>query len=325
MEDPVLDKELLEALAKLPLSNIWENLSLSRIDNEKRSIDNNARQSKLDGLRVYDRSIRSSPDGPSLQIRVYHPERVRSPMPALLWIHGGGYVVGSIEGTDPMVSRLAQSLGCLIVAVNYRLAPENPYPAPLEDCYTALAWVFNHAQALGVDIDRIAVGGLSAGAGLAAGLALQARDRGEYSVLFQFLLCPMLDPLRESGTVIELEDPRLWSWQDNRNGWQAYLGERLERNDIPHYASPLRADDLRRLPAAYIYVGTHDIFIDENIQYAKQLSVAGNTVELHTIAGASHGFEFMAPEAGISKRAWKSHEAALKNAFQFSEQNAAAS
>ncbi|MEU0497332.1 alpha/beta hydrolase [Mycobacterium sp. NPDC006124] len=224
-----------------------------------------------------------------------HRAPVQTPKgPALLWIHGGGYVIGSAAQDDDLCRRLARDLGATVVAVDYRLAPEYPYPIPLQDCYRALTWL---AELTAVDPTRVAIGGASAGGGLAAALALLARDRGEVSVAAQLLVYPMLDD--RSGTQEGLDDRnhRLWTQKSNRYGWSSYLGDA-----DPNVAVPARNSDLSGLPPAWIGVGTNDLFHREDLAYAERLTAAGVPCDVEVVAGAYHGFDGVASKAPVSRR-----------------------
>lgn len=224
-------------------------------------------------------------------VRLFRPAGVTEAAPALLWIHGGGYVVGTAQQDDRLCRRFSRRLGITVASVDYRLAPEHPYPAPLEDCYATLAWL---AGLPSVDRYRIAIGGASAGGGLAAALALLARDRAEVSPAFQLLTYPMLDD-RSSATAPNA-NYRLWDNRSNRFGWAAYLG-----NADPQVAVPGRRNDLSGLPPAWIGVGTHDLFHDEDLAYAERLRAAGVPCQVETIPGAFHGFDLVLPKAQVSR------------------------
>lgn len=225
-------------------------------------------------------------------VRLYRPVGVTRPAPALVWIHGGGYLFGSAKQDDALCRRFSKSLGITVASVDYRLAPQHPYPAPLEDCYSALIWC---AGLPAVDPDRVAIGGASAGGGLAAALALLARDRGEITPAFQLLTYPMLDDRSSSAPT----NPkfRLWDPESNRIGWDAYLG-----GADPQIAVPARRTDLSGLPPAWVGVGTHDLFHDEDVEYARRLVEAGVPCQLQLIPGAFHGFDLVAAKAGISRQ-----------------------
>lgn len=250
-------------------------------------------------------------------VRLYRPAGVTEPAPALLWIHGGGYVFGSAKQDDALCLRFSKALGITFASVDYRLAPEHPYPAPLEDCYAALTWL---ADLPAVDRDRVAIGGASAGGGLAAALALLARDRrseygsdggsdgGKVAPVFQLLVYPMLDDRSSSAPI----DPnhRLWDPRANRFGWTSYLG-----GADPEVAVPARRTDLSGLPPAWIGVGTHDLFHDEDIEYARRLAEAGVPCQVELVAGAFHGFDLVAAKAPVSRQFFRMQCEALRPAL----------
>ena len=210
---------------------------------------------------------------------------------------------------------MVATVPCVVVSVDYRLAPEDPYPAPLEDCYDALVWMASHAHKLGIDEHRITFGGISAGGGLAAALALLVRDRGGLSVLFQMLLCPMIDDRNVTPSSQMSTDPGVWSRDSNLRGWAAYLGGNSGSAEVSQYAAPSRATDLSQLPRAYVAVGSLDLFVDENIIYAQRLNQSGVSTGLHVFMGAYHGFEIFAWDAPLSMLARDTHFAALRHAF----------
>ncbi|MDZ4234286.1 MAG: alpha/beta hydrolase [Dietzia sp.] len=240
-------------------------------------------------------------------VRLYRPEDVPTPSPALLWIHGGGYVIGAAAQDDVLCRRFARELGATVVSVDYRLAPEHPYPAPVEDCYSALSWLRSLPS---VDPERVAIGGASAGGGLAATLALFARDRGEIDVAAQILAYPMIDDRTVQRTGLENPGHRLWNQSSNRFGWRAYLG-----NADPDVAVPARREDLAGLPPAWIGVGTLDLFHDEDLVYAERLREAGVSCEVMVVEGAFHGFDGIVPKADISQSFFASQCALLRTAF----------
>ncbi|MEY2569758.1 MAG: hypothetical protein QOE63_108 [Acidimicrobiaceae bacterium] len=229
-------------------------------------------------------------------VRVHRPWEVAADAPAILSMHGGGYVIGNRNLDDQRLERMCSTLGCIGFSVEYRLAPEHPYPAPLEDCYTALRWLFEHADDLGVDRSRIGVTGVSAGGGLAASLALLARDLGEFRLAFQALECPMLDD-RQRTPSSQLDGLPMWSREANAFGWRSYLGPRYGTTDVPAYAAPARARDLAGVPPTFISVGALDGFRDEDVEFATRLYQAGVPTDLHVHAGAPHGFHMFAGTA----------------------------
>jgi len=243
--------------------------------------------------------------GSGVGVRLHRPAGAEQPGPALLWIHGGGYVLGTAQQDDDVCRRFARELGVTVAAVDYRLAPEHPYPAPLEDCYAALTWL---TKLPAVDPARVAIGGASAGGGLAAALAFLARDRGQVSPTLQLLAYPMLDD--RSGSTPEKPNYRLWGPKSNRFGWAAYLG-----NADPNVAVPGRREDLSGLPPAWIGVGTHDLFHDEDLAYAERLAAAGVPCQVEVVSGAFHGFDLIVPKAGVSRAFFASQCASLRSAL----------
>ena len=239
--------------------------------------------------------------------RLYRPTAAAAPTAALLWIHGGGYLLGSPEQDDALCRRYVQRLGIVVAAARYRLAPEHPYPIPLEDCYTVLTWL---AGLPGVDAGRIAIGGASAGGGLTAALSFLARDRGEVSPVLQVLSYPMLDD-RTVGPELDKPGFRLWNTRSNRFGWTSYLG-----GADPAVAVPARRTDLAGLAPAWLGVGTLDLFCAEDLAYAARLNAAGVECEVHEVPGAFHGFDGLAPKAAVSQAYFDSTCASLRRALK---------
>jgi acetyl esterase/lipase len=221
--------------------------------------------------------------------------------PAVLYLHGGGMISGSVALYDGPISRYVSCSGVPMLAVDYRLAPEHPYPAPVEDCYSGLQWLAEHGIELGVDAARIAVMGDSAGGGLGAAVALLARDRGTPALSRQILIYPMLDD-RNTCPDLEIVPFAVWSYDDNITGWRALLGDAIGSANVPAYAAPARAADLSGLPPCYLEVGQLDIFRDEDLKYAQRLSEAGVTVEFHLRPGVPHEFETYAYATDIARR-----------------------
>jgi acetyl esterase/lipase len=245
------------------------------------------------------RTERVVPGDPDIRVRIHRAKDATGLLPAIVTLHGGGYVIGSYDMDDPLFDRWCPSLGVVGVAVDYRLAPETPYPGATEDGYAALRWTYEHADELGIDRSRIGVYGLSAGGGLAAALVLMARDRGDVPIAFQLLDCPMLDD-RQTNPSIRAEGLYVWSPQSNDFAWRAYLGDRYGSDDVPAYAAPARETDLAGLPPTCIVVGSIDGFRDEDIDYALRLNQAGVACELHVIAGLPHGY-LLVPDAAAVK------------------------
>lgn len=259
-------------------------------------------QPTIEGVMTEERMLPGPENSPDVLVRIYQPAYRPDTLPALIWIHGGGYVLGNIESDDLGMKQLVKAVECVIVSVEYRLAPEHPFPAPLEDCYAALKWLAAHTGELGVNASRIAIGGASAGGGLTAGLALMARDRKEVQLCFQLLIYPMIDDRNLTQASETVPDTFIWSRESNLIGWRSYLGHEPGGEDVSPYAAPFRATDLSGLPPAYISVGDLDLFLHENITYAQRLLEAGVPTELHVYPGAFHAFDGTAPTADVSQR-----------------------
>lgn len=296
--DDLLDPELAAALAAMPPFGPITADNLPQIRAQRALLLQDVELS--DAVERTDHTFPGLAGGPEVTVRVHRPKKGDGPLPCIYWVHGGGYIIGSYEMEDLRFDRWCQSLNCVGVAVEYRLAPETPYPGPLDDCYAGLVRTFEHAEELGIDRERLGIGGASAGGGLAAGLALLARDRGEVPVAFQLLVYPMIDDRME--TVSSSWDVPVWPPASNRFGWDSYLGN-LAGGKAPAYAVPARATDLAGLPPAFIMVGTLDGFHDEDVAYAQRLNHASVHCELHVYPGAPHGFDGFVPDARISKAA----------------------
>ena len=295
------DPELAPAVPLLPRSDLSDVAAARRAIDEM--LSSAMGQTDLTGLVVEDRQI-EGPDGP-VRVRTYVPEGLERPAPAILQIHGGGFVVGSIETEHAGNAQVAREVGAVMVAVGYRLAPEHPFPAGLEDCYAGLVWLHDQADALGVDRSRIAVAGSSAGGGLAAAVALMARDRGGPALCFQYLGIPELDDRLETASMRTFVDTPLWARPAAELSWRYYLGPGRSgpgTDDVPPYAAPARATDLAGLPPAYVSTMEFDPLRDEGILYALALLAAGVPVELHQYPGTFHGSSLVTG-AGVSQRA----------------------
>lgn len=257
----------------------------------------------VDGVAMEERRI-AGPDGrPGVTVVVYRPIETVGPTGAVLWLHGGGFVAGHPAGDHTLASSLAADLGALVVAVDYRLAPEHPFPAALDDAAAALAWLDASADELGVDRARIGLAGASAGGGLAACLAQRALDKGGPALVVQCLVYPMLDDRttrsrRGAGRIA-------WTPAANRFAWAAYLGGRRRGASAPPpYAAAARRGDLTGMPPAWIGVGTLDLFHDESVEYARRLGAAGVPCALHVVPGMYHGADAVAPDA-VAMRAFR--------------------
>lgn len=255
-------------------------------------------------VQISDTWIPGHADDPDVRVKLYRPADLAPGSSAIYWIHGGGMILFDADRDDPRCAEFAARHGCLVVSVDYRLAPEHPAPAPIHDCYAGLVWLAATADALGIDPDRIVIGGASAGGGLAAGAALFARDHGGPSPMAQFLVYPMLDHRNVTASSHRIVDDRVWHRAANVSAWDAYLGG----GEPTPYSSPSIADDLSGLPPAYVNVGSFDLFLDENVDFALRLNAAGTLCELHVYPGAFHGSNGMLPDHPLSLR-WRADEA----------------
>ena len=240
---------------------------------------------------------------PDLSVYIFSPANPTTNMPAVFWIHGGGMIIGRADQDTAWCRAMVEALGVVVVSVEYRLAPEAPYPAPLADCVAAYQWILENGVGLGIDTDRLVVGGASAGAGLAAGLTLYLRDNGIKMPVQQTLVYPMIDDTNVEPASDSLTDTLIWTRGCNKVGWASYLGELNGSEDVPIYAAPHRAQDLSGLPRTIIITGELDLFANENIAYAQRLLQAEVPSSLHLFRGAFHGFNAFAPESSIAKQA----------------------
>ena len=265
-----------------------------------------------DAADVTRRKVPGPEGAPEVEVAIYKPRPCDASLPCIFHIHGGGYVTGSTAALEPIHRSLSVKANCCIVSVDYRLAPETRFPGAIEDCYAALSWLFKRAGELGVDSARIGVMGESAGGGLAAALALLARDRREHSLTFQHLIYPMLD---DRTCVAKSPHPFagefLWTAHNNAFGWSALLGAAPGSANVSPYAAAARADDLSGLPPTFISTGALDLFLEEDIEYARRLMRQGVPVELHVYPGAYHAFDFLT-NARIAAAARRDSLAALR-------------
>lgn len=259
---------------------------------------------------VEERTVPGPAGAPDVPLIICRPASAAGPVPVLYSVHGGGMISGTHRDGLGEVLDLAAACGAALVSVGYRLAPETPHPGPVEDCYAGLVWTAQHAPELG--LDRIVLVGGSAGGGIAAALALLARDRGGPALAGQLLMCPMLDDRNDSPSVHQMAGLPMWNRQANDVGWTALLGDARGGPDVPPYAAPARATDLSGLPPAYIDVGSADSFRSEDVEYAERIWRAGGIAELHVWPGGFHGFDGMVPGAGISRAAVAARAAWLR-------------
>lgn len=252
---------------------------------------------------VSEREVPGPPGAPDITLLICLPTQATTPTGALYFVHGGGMVMGDRSFGAPFVLETAKELGLAVISVEYRLAPEHPHPAPVEDCYAGLQWLSEHTDELGVDPDRIVIMGGSAGGGLAASVTMLARDRGGPRLAGQVLRCPMLDDRNNSYSSRQLAGIGVWDRSANQMGWRALLGDRQGGPDVSPYEAPARATDLSGLPPAFIDVGSVETFRDEAVEYASRLWQAGGQAELHVWPGGFHGFFQAVPQAAISQAA----------------------
>lgn len=263
-----------------------------------------------------DLTIERGDGGKPLSVRLYRPVGRDDLLPGLLYLHGGGMIMGSVAADDGFAAALSQDAGCLVVSVEYGLAPENRGTQPVEDCYRALVWFHANTVELGVDRDRLAIFGSSAGGGLACGVAMLARDRGGPRLAHQMLIYPMLDDRNTTPSSRAVLDLGVWDRSANLEAWDHLLGEDVGTDRVSPYAAPARATDLTGLAPTYIEVGDLDLFLDEDLCLARRLEACGVPVELHQYPGAYHGFDQLAPRSDTARRANENRIAALARAFR---------
>jgi len=310
----LVDPQLVPLIEQLPGFGLGQ-ANLDEIRAMMVAVGEANRAPPADDVVVTEHRIPGPEGAPDVRVLVSAPEAEGANRPGMLHVHGGGYILGSAEMTLDTDAAYARAFGAVCVSVDYRLAPETPHPGPVEDCYAALKWLYDAAATLGVDTGRIVVTGESAGGGLAAALVLLARDRGEVPVAFQHLVFPMLD-----DRTVTADDPSpmhgefLWTRPDNRFGWASLLGVEPGSPDISFYAAPARAPDLGGLPPTFIICGALDLFLEEDMEYARRLIRAGVPTELHIYPGAPHGFMFV-PDAYVTRAYARDSMAALERAI----------
>lgn len=261
---------------------------------------------------VEDRVVPGPEGGPDLAVRVYRPVNAVGPLPGILFIHGGGMILGTLDTDHLTATMLCESVGAIVVSIDYRLAPENPAPAAIEDCYAGLTWMAGHADELGYGpVERLAVYGGSAGGGLAIATALVSRDRGGPTLRYLMAPYPQIDDRNVTASSLEIVDIGIWDRAGNIEAWEWYLGGQ----PADQYSAPTRAKDLTGLPPSFIDVGDQDMFMDEDLEFASRLKDAEVPVELHVYPGAYHASEVFAPTAELSQRIWATRIAALQKAL----------
>ncbi|MFI8962440.1 alpha/beta hydrolase [Streptomyces sp. NPDC053493] len=264
----------------------------------------------LDRVSVGEHGAPGFAGGPDVLLRVYRPKAAEEPLPVLLWFHDGAFIVGGVAYEDALAARLALEAECVVVAVEYRLAPEHPYPAAVHDGWAALLWTRAHADALGGDPERIGVGGTSAGGCLAAVTALRARRLGGPRLVHQFLITPVVDDRRETGSMRRFTDTPVFTGPAADIMWASYLPEGAD--DGSEDVAPARAEDLSGLPPAFVLTAELDPLRDEALAYGLRLLRAGVSTELHQVPGVYHAFDMAAPHSAVARRASGNYVAALR-------------
>jgi acetyl esterase/lipase len=308
---PPFDPELSAAMAELP-PELLRPMRAEEIPARREQLAqmNPASDDTLrrDGaVELEERQIPGPAGAPDLSVLILRPARGQGgrgrALPGVYHTHGGGMVMGTNRSGADELALWVDEVGVVAVSVEYRLAPEHPHPAPVEDCYAGLVWTGEHCDELGIDPARLIIAGASAGGGLAAGTALMARDRGGPALSHQMLMCPMLDDRGITPSSQELDGEGVWDRTSNLTGWTALLGAARGGPDVSPYAAPARAEDLTGLPATFIDVGSVETFRDEDIDYAARLSRAGISVEFHLWPGGFHGFDGLAPQTALAQAA----------------------
>ncbi len=255
-----------------------------------------------------------SADAPQMKLRIYRPTGSEggAPLPCLLYFHGGGFLFGTVYRQESLCQRYVKDVGCVVVSVEYRLAPQWKAPAPVEDAYAALCYVASEAAELGIDPKRLAACGISAGGTIAAALSLYTRDHGGPALCLQLPLYAELDWRMESPSCREITSHKVWCFENNETSWDLYLGE---DRAVSYYDSPALCEDLSGLPPLFSYVGMLDPVRDENITYWQRLMQQGVSVECHVLPGVYHCFELGTPDAEKSRTVYALTAAALRRAF----------
>lgn len=308
----LIDEELLanyDASLGFDLDHIPE-FKVACYEQEKQNVKDDP------AVNVYEKMIKGPQGAPDIKLRIYEPAgRGVELLPCAMFFHGGGYIFGSVLRQNDMCLRMVKNVGMMVVSVEYRLAPEYRFPAPVEDAYTALLWLDENGASIGVDTSRIAISGLSAGGGLTAALALMARDKKGPRPVLQIPLYAMLDHRADTPSQKAITSRKVWCYDYSKIGWATYLNGQ----EPDCYASPTLAEDLSGLPPVFSFIGTVDPLLDENIEYWTRLIRAGVPVEYHIFPGCYHSFEIAVPDSRYGKMAYELMYSALRKAFGIKE------
>lgn len=313
-----VDQQLLPGLTdmetvKAPTSS--DQLRAFRLEYSQLLLERSKTVASMEDIRREDHLVTRQGGSASLLLRRYAPVGLSGPSPAIYWIHGGGMIVGSVQGDDNYCETLAQETQAVVLSIEYRLAPENGPTAPVEDAFAGLQWAVDHASLLKIDPNKVAVAGASAGGGIAAGVALLARDRQGPEIRFQHLMYPMLDDREITVSSREFAGIPSWSRENNRFAWQCLLGALYGTDEVSPYVAPGRMTDLSCLPPTLIQVGELDTFRDEDIDFASRLMQAGVQTELHVYPAAYHAWDVYNPDARLTVQAHRDRNAAIRQAL----------
>ena len=311
--DNKVHPELRDLLSVMPGSVLsYETIEAGREGLKQMTIGNVQTEDRAETIEKF---IPGREGDPDVRVLIHRSKDQQGVVPGLYYIHGGAFIMGTADMMQSACERYAVEFNCVVVNVDYRLAPENPFPAGIEDCYAGLQWFADNAAELNVNPDHIVVAGGSAGGGLTAALTLLVRDRKGPKIVAQFPLYPMIDDRCDSPSNIEVTDNRIWNGISNKTSWEMYLKDLEPGEEIPIYAAPARATDYSNLPTTFTFIGDLDPFRDETITYVQKLRQHGVPVEFHLYPGCFHAFEGYVPNASISKEATSIFERALKEAL----------